>query len=121
MTTAQVVERSVTVTNSSFQNYTHPDDHTRQTMYAIRAYLLPCNHHEACQETKWMIRDRAPPTKSKQICLSMEAPLNLETSCMVRDSKWAATHDSTLFRPEVRPYFPPVLTLVFDTDCFLQC
>ena len=31
VTTAQVVEMSVTVTNSSFQNYTHPDDHTRQT------------------------------------------------------------------------------------------
>ena len=31
MTTAQVVETSVTVTNSSFQSYTHPDDHTRQT------------------------------------------------------------------------------------------
>ena len=31
MTTAQVVEMSVTVTNSSFQNYTHPDDHTTQT------------------------------------------------------------------------------------------
>ena len=31
MTTAQVVETSVTDTNSSFQNYTHPDDHTTQT------------------------------------------------------------------------------------------
>ena len=31
MTTAQVVEMSVTVTNSSFQNYTHPDDHTTRT------------------------------------------------------------------------------------------
>ena len=30
MTTAQVVETSVTVTDSSLQNYTHPDDHTRQ-------------------------------------------------------------------------------------------
>ena len=29
--TAQVVEMLVTVTNSSFQNYTHPDNHTRQT------------------------------------------------------------------------------------------
>ena len=28
MTTAQVVETSVTATNSSFQNYTHPDYHT---------------------------------------------------------------------------------------------
>ena len=32
MTTAQVVETSVTVTNSSFQNYTHPDDHTARTI-----------------------------------------------------------------------------------------
>ena len=29
--TAQVVETSVTVTNSSFQIYTHPNDHIRQT------------------------------------------------------------------------------------------
>ena len=33
MTTAQVVETSVTVTNSSFQNYTHPDDHTTRTRW----------------------------------------------------------------------------------------
>ena len=32
MTSAQVVETSVIVNNnSSFQNYTNPDDHTRQT------------------------------------------------------------------------------------------
>ena len=31
MTTAQVVETSVVVTDSSLQNYTHPDDHARQT------------------------------------------------------------------------------------------
>ena len=31
MTTAQVVETSAIVTNSSFQNYTNPDDHTKQT------------------------------------------------------------------------------------------
>ena len=30
MTTAQMVETSVT-NNSSFQNYTHPDDHTTRT------------------------------------------------------------------------------------------
>ena len=44
-------------------------------MYAIQAYLLPCNHRKACRETKWTIRDRALPTNSKQICLSIEAPL----------------------------------------------
>ena len=88
-------------------------------MYAIRAYLLPCNHRKACRETKWMIRDRALPATSKQISLSIEAPLNSGTSCMVRDGKWATTHDSTLFGQEVHPYFPPGSTLVFDTDCFL--
>ena len=31
MTTAQVVETSVAVTNSSFQNYTHLDDHVHTT------------------------------------------------------------------------------------------
>ena len=84
-------------------------------MYAIQAYLLPCNHRKACRETKWTIRDRALPTNSKQISLSIEAPLNLGTSCMVRDGKWATTHDSTLFGQEVHPYFPPGSTLVFDT------
>ena len=47
MTTSQVVETSVTITNSSSQNYTHPDDHTNtnswnswvQTIYyAILTY-----------------------------------------------------------------------------------
>ena len=31
LTIAQVVETSVTVTNSYFQNHTHPDGHTKQT------------------------------------------------------------------------------------------
>ena len=31
MTSVQVVETSVIVNNSSFQNYTNPDDHTQQT------------------------------------------------------------------------------------------
>ena len=88
-------------------------------MYAIWAYLLPCNHRKACRETKWTIHDRALHATSKQISLSIEAPLNSGISCMVRDGKWATTHGSTLFGQEVRSYFPPGLTLVFDTDCFL--
>ena len=88
-------------------------------MYAIRAYLLPCNHRKACWETKWTIHGRAPLASSKQISISIEAPLNSGTSCMVRDGKWATTHDSTLFGQEVHPYFPPGSTLVFDTDRFL--
>ena len=88
-------------------------------MYAIQAYLLPCNHCKACRETKWTIQDRATLASSKQISISIEAPLNSGTSCMVRDGKWATTHDSTLFGQEVHPYFPPGSTLVFDTDRFL--
>ena len=68
---------------------------------------------------QWTIRDRALPTNSKQISLSIEAPLNSGTSCMVRDGKWATTHDSTLFGQEVLLYIPPGSTLVFDTDCIL--
>ena len=90
-------------------------------MYAIRTYLLPSNHRKVCRETKWTIRDRAPLASSKQISLSIVAPLNSGTSCMVWDSKWATTHGSTLFGTEVCPYFPPGSTLVFDTDCFRQC
>ena len=36
MTTAQVVGTSVTVTDSSFQNYTHLDDHTRQNTFFLQ-------------------------------------------------------------------------------------
>ena len=34
-----VVKMSVTATNSSFQNYTHLDDHTRQTTKTLHAWL----------------------------------------------------------------------------------
>ena len=88
-------------------------------MYAIWAYLLPCNHHKACRKRKWTIHNTALPANSKQISLRIKAPLNSGTLCMVRDGKWATTHDSTLFRQEVHLYFLPGLTLVFDTDCFL--
>ena len=37
MTSAQVVEMSVT-NNSSFQNYTHPDDHTIRTKETIAGF-----------------------------------------------------------------------------------
>ena len=40
MTIAQIVETSVT-NNSSFQNYTHPDDHTTQTKVPTINPLTP--------------------------------------------------------------------------------
>ena len=39
LTSAQVVETSVT-NNSSFQNYTHPDDHTTRTIYGLSCWTL---------------------------------------------------------------------------------
>ena len=39
----EAVETSVAVTNSSFQNYTHPDDHTRSKLLRI---LLGSNHFQ---------------------------------------------------------------------------
>ena len=78
-------------------------------------------HHKACRETKWTIRDKAPLASSKQISISIEAPLNSGTSWMVWDGKWATTHGSTLFETEVCPYFLPGSTLVFDIDCFRHC
>ena len=53
MTTAQVVKTSVTVTNSSFQTYTHPDYHTRQLLIFVSS-----NHHysnESCCFSKVFI------------------------------------------------------------------
>ena len=47
MTTAQVVETSVTVTNSSFQNYAHPDDHT------TRNTLLSCENLKARKKNEY--------------------------------------------------------------------
>jgi len=38
MTTAQVVETSVTVNNSPIQDYIHPDDHTPPT-YEINSWV----------------------------------------------------------------------------------
>ena len=63
MTTAQVVETSVTVTNSSFQNYTHPDDHTTRTTIS---YYYQLDHHvihetddkstTPCKLAVWLIK-----------------------------------------------------------------
>jgi len=53
MTSAQVVETSVT-NNSSFQNYTYPDDHTIRTnklTVATRQEKKPTNLHNKSQQS----------------------------------------------------------------------
>ena len=58
MTTAQVVETSVTVTNSSFQNYTYPDDHTGQISRCLEgkeAYLHFLISHFVNDKINWQL------------------------------------------------------------------
>ena len=59
MTSAQVVETSVT-NNSSFQNYTHPDDHTIRALFKLLLYFS-----KAC--CSWM---KGAATKEKTHFLS---------------------------------------------------
>ena len=50
MTSAQVVETSVIVNNnSSFQNYTNPDDHTQQTTDTPGFKPFTVRRQECCQ------------------------------------------------------------------------
>ena len=44
MTSAIIVERSVTVTNSLFQDYTHLDDHTEPTR-TVKPLVFPSNRN----------------------------------------------------------------------------
>ena len=45
MTTAQVVEMSVTVNNNSpIQDYVHPDDQTQPFFFIIYGYTPNCNN-----------------------------------------------------------------------------
>ena len=45
MTTAQVVETSVTVNNSPIQDYVHPDDQTQPTFtFQVLKKILPIEH-----------------------------------------------------------------------------
>ena len=69
MTTGQVVETSITVTNSSFQNYTHPDDPSRQTTDAPG--FKPCTMNRFC----FLFVTRLPAYASEfiEMCLMITA------------------------------------------------
>ena len=49
MTTAQVVEVSVTVNNSPIQDYVHPDDHTRP-IYLVNRFATAARSY-----TTWLL------------------------------------------------------------------
>ena len=59
MTTAQVVETLVNVTNSSYQTYTYPDDHTRQTTDTppgFKSFTMHNYTHEIYEVTSTLSR-----------------------------------------------------------------
>ena len=77
MTTAWAVKTSVTVTNSSFQNYTHPDNHTRQTTdtpgfkpFTVSAYL----HWHPLQPWTIVISCKAGQWENTQLLLHYTPP-----------------------------------------------
>ena len=59
MTSAQVVETSVTVTdNSPFQDYPHPDDHTTQSnVHYVSLALCNCMENYIAQFTVEKVND----------------------------------------------------------------
>ena len=69
MTTAQVVETSVTVNNSPIQDYVHPDDQTQPTRKASFVWELPFLHLSAHLEPAAGQRGQ-----SFQICLHLRPP-----------------------------------------------
>ena len=50
MTSAQVVETSVTVNNSPIQDYVHPDDQTQPTFVLV--YQLVCEYSRLYEERR---------------------------------------------------------------------
>ena len=69
MTSAQVVETSVT-NNSSFQNYTHPDDHTIRT----NNYMFPSlsvkikDNSQGLDRTSFALEQQGPnPNKNATV------------------------------------------------------
>ena len=51
MTTAQVVEMSVTVNNSPIQDYVHPDNHTQPTYFVGKHPIFFCQYFD-CNKYK---------------------------------------------------------------------
>ena len=65
MTTAQVVETSVTVNNSLIQDYLHPDDHTQPTKWNdswIRTFHSPYFHFVQLKKQSEKKRKKTAPT-----------------------------------------------------------
>ena len=73
MTSAQVVEMSVT-NNSSFQNYSHPDDHNIQRKDPYKSNLLLLAHQNSPTETSdWLLDSGlcSPPSSTLSITASV--------------------------------------------------
>ena len=69
MTTAQVVETSVTVTNNSpIRDYVLPDDHTQPTYDSIKTYTKTAARRHICflypARTNWSMHNGLPIEKS---------------------------------------------------------
>ena len=63
MTTAQVVETSVTVNNNSpIQDYVHPDDETKPT-FEMSPGLKPFTEITKVRKITWFVRKKEPQNR----------------------------------------------------------
>ena len=78
MTSAQVVEMSVIVTNnSSFQNYTNPDDHTQLTKDTTGEYTFDQNYSDVMSDDLKLKR-----FQTSLICTFLCLRIMVITSCV---------------------------------------
>ena len=78
MTTAQIVETSVTSTNCSFQNYTYPDNHTRQITDTpgFKPFTIKSCPVQEIEQARWLICASASVwCLSHEVTRSITAPL----------------------------------------------
>ena len=102
MTTAQVVETSVTVTNSSFQNYTHPDDHTTRTTNFLLCALAKYSPHK----TAARLPSREVSNKYSPLMAAVSFPLILSCGTVQQSPAYMNNKD----------YLAPALSL--ETSCY---
>ena len=91
VTTARVVQTSVTVNNSPIQDYVHPDDHAYSTYFlVISCYDLGHKncYHKVCIHV-WRMHFSSPPPVSQWGMNLLEARVNFpplacwHTSCQI--------------------------------------
>ena len=118
MTSAQVVETSVT-NNSSSQNYTHPDDHTIRTTETSSCRLCSCCKTKACSQ----VNNRQDSVSDRLRCLgwntlkSWRTIARLSMPYTIRNN--LAYVDNAELHPVKHDFKVPLVSMIFLNFSFL--